>query len=310
MRSRRIRRPWWLAALALLAVIVVLLAYGVGETYWIDVKEYTFTSPDVPAGFDGTTIVLLTDIHRGPFFSESRVRSLVEQVNGLKPDLIVLGGDYVYRSTDYASSCFKELRALSAPLGRYAVLGNHDYGQYQKGEPGPDQVIQAMSDAGITLLRDDAVWVKKGKDRIRLGGVSDSQIDRPRFNPTLDGTSKSDLVILVSHEPDYAEKLPSDAVDLVLSGHTHGGQVVLPLLGPPATNTQLPARYAAGLFNYRGTMLEVTRGVGVVQPYYRLNCPPEIALLTLRRGPLPAVGAEPRPRTRRLISVWEAWRAW
>jgi predicted MPP superfamily phosphohydrolase len=285
MRSRRIRRAWWLVSLGLLAVIVVLLAYGVGETYWIDVKEYTFTSPDVPASFDGTKIVLLTDIHRGPFFSEGRVRSLVKRVNTLKPDLIVLGGDYVYMGTDYASSCFEELRSLSAPLGRFAVLGNHDYGQYAKGEHGPDQVIEAMNDAGITLLRDDALWVKKGGDQIRLGGVSDSQIDRPRFNPTLEGTSRSDLVILVSHEPDYAEKLPSGAVDLVLSGHTHGGQVAAFGKWAFYVPSEYGQRYRTGMVKNDVTTVIVSNGIGTSTiPPVRLCVRPQIVVVTLERG--------------------------
>ncbi|MFH0915713.1 MAG: metallophosphoesterase, partial [bacterium] len=108
--------------------MAAVLAYGFAESYRIEVKQFTVTSPDVPAGFDGTRIVLLTDIHRAAFFSQSRVRELVERVNALKPDLVVLGGDYVYANTDYEASCFAELALLEAPLGRFAVLGNHDYG--------------------------------------------------------------------------------------------------------------------------------------------------------------------------------------
>jgi predicted MPP superfamily phosphohydrolase len=285
MRSRRFRRRWRLAVVALLAVVVAVLAYGYGETYWIDVKDYTFTSPDVPVSFDGTRIVFVTDIHRGPFFSENRVRSLVERVNALEPDLVVLGGDYVYKGTGYAESCFKELEALSAPLGTYGVLGNHDYGDYKKGEDGPNPVIKAMSDAGITLLRDDAVWIEKDGARIRLGGVSDSQIDRPRFNATVQGTTKDDFVILVSHEPDYAEKLPADAVDLVLSGHTHGGQVAIFGKWAFYVPSDYGQKYRTGMVKNDVTTVIVSNGIGTSTiPPIRISVRPQIVAITLERG--------------------------
>ncbi len=125
-RTRR-RAIWKLAAVVVAAVIVVVAVYSYTETYRVEVKEYTFASPDVPAAFDGTSIVLLTDVHRSFYFSQKRVAGIVDQVNGLEPDLIVLGGDYVYGSEDYFASAFAELGRLEAPLGTFAVLGNHDY---------------------------------------------------------------------------------------------------------------------------------------------------------------------------------------
>ena len=268
-------------------VVLALLAYGIGETYWLVQKDYTFRSPDVPAEFDGVRIAFLSDIHRGPFFSESRVKSLVDRVNAMKPDLVLLGGDYVFMGTRYAESCLKELARLRAPLGVYGVLGNHDYGKRSGEDPsGPDVVIKAMTDAGITLLRDQGVWIGKDGARIRLGGVSDLSQDQPNLNPVITGTTQSDFVLLVSHEPDYAEHLPPDVVDLVLSGHTHGGQVTL--FGKWAFHvpSDYGQKYRTGVVKNNATTVIVSNGIGTSTiPPYRLFCRPQIVVVTLEHGP-------------------------
>lgn len=270
----------------MLVVIIAILAYGYAETYRVEVKEYTFTDADVPAAFDGTRIVLVTDIHRGPFFSQDRVRSLVERVNALEPDLIVLGGDYVYLDTEYAASCFAELEELQAPLGRFAVMGNHDYGSYKDGGDGPALVLQAIDETGITLLRDQAVWLEKGGDRIRLGGVSDSQVGRPRLGPVLEETTEDDFVLLVSHNPDYAEELPTGAVDLVLSGHTHGGQVSILGLWAPYVPSEYGQKYRTGLVTTDATTVIISNGIGTSTiPPIRLLTRPQIVVITLHPQP-------------------------
>jgi uncharacterized protein len=286
MKSKRSRRRWRLLVSAFFAIIILFVVYGFAETYWLEVKEYTFRSPDVPASFDGTRIVLVTDIHRGPFVSQDRVASWVKRVNALKPDLVLLGGDYVYLGTRYASSCFAELKNLEAPLGIYAVLGNHDYGDYTKGEDGPNPVVQAIKAAGITLLRDDAVWIKKGSERIRLGGVSDYSVDKPRFTPTVKDTSKDDLVLLLSHEPDYAEDLPAGAIDLVMSGHTHGGQVTLFGRWAFKVPSKYGQKYRTGMVKTDLTTVIISNGMGTSTiPPIRIFCRPQIVVITLERGP-------------------------
>ena len=281
---------------ALLTVIVAVLAYGYGETYWLQVKEYTFVHRDVPPAFNGLRIAFLSDIHRSPFFSQARVRSVVEQVNSLRPDLIVLGGDYVYLYTDYAASCFAELKNLEAPLGCYGVLGNHDYGKYTDGHHGPAEVIQAMAEAGITLLRDEAVWVERQGARIRLGGVSDYGVDRPSLARILESTAPHDFVILVSHQPDYAEELPQGAVDLVLSGHTHGGQITFFGLWAPYVPSQYGQKFRTGLVKTDKTTVIVSNGIGTsTVPPIRLFARPQIVIVTLKSSPssLRAQGALP-----------------
>jgi uncharacterized protein len=281
----RRRHIWGRLVAAFFIVVVLLVVYGFAETYWLTEKDYTYQSPHVPASFDGLKIVLLTDIHRGPFVSQERVHSLVHEVNALGPDLILLGGDYVYLGTRYASTCFKELADLNAPLGVYGVLGNHDYGKYVNGVGGPDPIIKGMKDAGITLLRDEGVWINKGGQRIRLGGVSDYSVDRPDLTETVKGTGPADLVLLLSHEPDYAEDLPEGAVDLVLSGHTHGGQVTV--FGKWAFHvpSKYGQKYRTGVVENDGTTVIVSNGTGTSTiPPIRIFCRPQIVVITLERG--------------------------
>lgn len=280
---RKGRRPGWVAVLITITVVVAaVLAYGFTETYRLEVKEYTFANPDVPDVFAGTRIALLTDIHRGPFFSQERVRSLVERVNSLEPDMVVLGGDYVYAKTGYAESCFAELRNLQAPLGVFAVLGNHDYGEHEEGVNGPNEVIRAIEEAGITLLFDSAVWIDKAGARIRIGGVSDLDEGRPRLKPILKDVDEDDFVLLVSHNPDYSERIPEDSIDLVLSGHTHGGQVSLFGLWSPYVPSKFGQKYRTGLVANDVTTVIVSNGVGTSSLIpIRLLVRPQIVMITL-----------------------------
>ncbi len=282
MRRKRSRIVWWILGLVF-AAVVAILAIGFGETYRLEIKEYTFACPDLPAEFDGVRVALVTDIHRGPFFSENRVGSLVERVNALEPDLILLGGDYVYLDTSYAASCFAELAGLQAPLGCFAVLGNHDYGTYDDGDNGPATVVQAIEEAGITLLRDEGIWLEYNGARIRLGGVSDYQVDRPRLGPVVDDTSEDDFVLLISHSPDFAEDLPAGAVDLVVSGHTHGGQVTLFGLWAPYIPSEYGQKYRTGMVTNEVTTVIISNGVGTSTiPPIRLFARPQIVLITLQ----------------------------
>ena len=287
--GRRLRRVW-LVVIAVVVVCAGLLAYGFVETYRVELKRYTYSSPDIPQAFDGARIVLLTDIHRGAFFSEKRVGRIVDQANALAPDLILLGGDYVYGNTDYESSCFSELARLEAPWGRFAVLGNHDYGEPQRlgGDDAKDPAlaVEAIAAAGIELLDDRGVWLEKDGERLRLGGVSDYQMADPDVEPTLEGTSAEDFVILLSHNPDYAEELPAEAVDLVLSGHMHGGQISFFGLYAFYLPSDYGQKYRTGVVENGSTTVIVSNGIGnSIVPPVRFFAPPQIVEITLERTP-------------------------
>lgn len=285
MFVRRLRRKWWLIALAVLVVVAGVLGYGFAETYRLETKEYTFTSPDLPKQFDGTRVVLVTDIHRGPFFSEERVRSLAERVNALDPDLVVLGGDYVYIHTNQAASCVDGLAALEAPLGCFAVLGNHDYGEHDDGIGGPEDVVRAFAGSDIMLLRNEATWIEKDGARIRIGGVGDYAEDIHDPGPTLQGTVSDDFVLLVSHSPDQAEHVPPDSVDLMLAGHTHGGQVTFFGLWAFHVGSDYGQKYRTGAVTNEATTVIISNGVGAsgILPI-RFFARPQIVVITLHRG--------------------------
>jgi predicted MPP superfamily phosphohydrolase len=260
------------------------LGYGFAETYRLEVKEYTFVSADLPEAFDGTRIAFVSDIHRGVFLSQERVRRLVDRVNALKPDLIVLGGDYVFANTDYEASCFEELARLNAPLGRFAVLGNHDYGEHDKDDANdPSGAIHGAHDAGITLLRNEGVWLQKDGERIRVGGVGDYTQDRPQIAPVLAGTVADDFVLLISHNPDFAEKIPTGMVDLTLAGHTHGGQVTIFGRWAFHVPSDYGQKYRTGVVTNDATTVIVSNGVGTstLVPI-RILARPQIVVVTLR----------------------------
>lgn len=262
-------------------MVVALLGYGYSETYRLEVKHYTFAAPDVPAAFDGLQIAFITDVHRSIFFTHGRIERIADRVNDLEPDLILLGGDYVYGSTSYGDSCFEALSRLRAPLGTYAVLGNHDYRVHDSDGRDPTRVLSAIEKTEITHLRNEGVWLEQAGERIRLGGAADFWGDEPALDPVIAGTSTDDLVILVSHNPDYAEELPAGAVDLVLAGHTHGGQVTFFGLWAPHVPSEYGQRYRTGLVRTDAATVVVSNGVGVIFPSVRFFARPQIVVVTL-----------------------------
>ncbi len=281
------------------AVLILLLVYSAIEPLLLRVRPVEIVSSDLPPTFDGLTIAFLTDIHHGPFFSRERVRHLVLRTNALAPDLILLGGDYVHRSSRYTVPVFKELAGLTAPLGVFGVLGNHDHWE------DADLSRQAMAQAGIHALDNSALWLERGDDvrqrggggeakrgddenrgheRIRLGGVADLLTDDPQWAPALDGTTAGDFVLVVAHNPDLAETLRDDHVDLMLSGHTHGGQVTAFGLWAPLIPSRYGQKYRTGLVSAPHTNVLVSNGIGTITPPLRFFAAPEIVLVTLRAG--------------------------
>jgi uncharacterized protein len=262
-------------------MVAVFVAYSLSESYRLEVKEYTYSSPEVPAAFDGTRIILLTDVHRAFYFSQQRIGRMVDRVNALEPDLIVLGGDYVYGSKDYEASAFAELGRLRAPLGTFAVLGNHDYAHPGDGVNDPEPSLDAAAQVGIPVLDNSGVWIVQEGQRLRLAGVSDLRETQPDLAPGLQGTAPGDLVILAAHEPDFAEQLQPGLVDLVLSGHTHGGQITLFGLWAPIVDSDYGQKYRTGVVHNDGTTVVVSNGVGAIFPPLRFFAPPQIVVVTL-----------------------------
>ncbi|MCX8032466.1 MAG: metallophosphoesterase [Thermoleophilia bacterium] len=271
------------AALVIFVALAAIMGYGYVETFRLEVKEYHVACPDLPESFAGIRVALVSDIHRSPFFSQQRVRAVVDRVNSLAPDLVVLGGDYVYLGTKYADSCFTELARLHAPLGCFGVLGNHDYESGANGtRAGPYATVKAAKNAGITLLLDQGIWLTREGRRIRLAGVTDYSVDKPDLEQALGDAGGGDFVILVSHNPDFVEEIPAGVVDLVLSGHTHGGQITFFGRWAPYVPSDYGQKYRTGLISQGPSSVIVSNGIGTSTiPPIRLGARPQIVLVTL-----------------------------
>jgi predicted MPP superfamily phosphohydrolase len=173
------------------------------------------------------------------------------------------------------------LGKLEARLGRYAVLGNHDNLNYRDNRDFQPFSLAALAEAGLTSLNNSGIWLERDGARLRLSGVGDLWTDRQDLDTALGNATLGDAVILLSHNPDFAEILGDRRVGLVLSGHTHGGQVVLPGLGAPIVPSRYGQKYLHGLVQGPLCQVFVTRGVGTITPPVRFLCRPEIVLITL-----------------------------
>ncbi|GAE89682.1 metallophosphoesterase [Acetivibrio straminisolvens] len=227
--------------LSILAACILILVYMLVEPYWLEITYIEIKDKDIPDSFDGKKIVYVSDIHHGPDFSRERVKNLVEKVNNLNPDIIFVGGDYIEKGKQYIKPCFEELRGLNASLGKFGVLGNHDY--YHNG----DLVRQSMKETGIVLLDNAAQWITYGSGRIKVCGVGYFNRYLYPIESYLEDVSEDDFVILLSHDPDYAENIRNYKIDIVLSGHTHGGQITLFGLWAPYIPSIYGQKYRTGM---------------------------------------------------------------
>ncbi len=248
--------------------------YGLFEAGWVRIDRPTLPLPRLPRCFDGTTVALLADIHHGPFVSLDYVKAVVRTTLALRPDLIVLGGDYSHRGGQYIRPCFDVLAGLTAPLGVYGVLGNHDYWN------GERATREGMVAAKVTELTNAGVWLSRGSERFRVAGIDDLWTGRPDVNAALADAKRDDACLLVSHNPDVAETLRDRRVGLILSGHTHGGQVVFPT-GAPFVPSRYGQKYLHGLVQAPETRVFVSRGLGTSSLPIRVGSRPEINLITL-----------------------------
>lgn len=230
----------------------------------------------LPRAFDGLTIVQISDLHFGPFVGPEEGRAVVDVVMGLKPQMVAITGDHASRATERETDLIVDVYSrLSAPLGVYAIMGNHDHWTNHAA------VDEAIRGTRVTLLRNTNVAVEQAGDVLYIAGVDDVWERQDDLPLALKGVPDQGLAILLAHEPDFADEASNDRrVALQISGHSHGGQVRLPGLGPLRLPS-LARRYPAGLFDVGSMRLYVNRGIGVVSPPVRFNCRPEVTLLEL-----------------------------
>jgi len=272
------RRAFLKSALAAAVPVspVMVASYGLYEAGSVRIERPTIALPNLPPAFDHLRIAFLADIHHGPYIGLDYVASIVRTTLALGPDLILLGGDYISKDASYAEPCFDLLSGLKAPLGVFGVLGSHDY------RHGLNEVKASFAAAKIEELTNRGVWLTRGSARLRLGGVDDLWYGKPDPRPAVDNATAEDACLLVSHNPDFAEKLWDSRVGLVLSGHTHGGQVYIPGYGAPIVPSRYGQKYLHGLVQAPVTQVYISRGLGTVTPPMRYNCRPELTLITLK----------------------------
>lgn len=278
MDRRKFLKGTGLATLGLAAASTV---YPFLEAKWCRVMRQIIPLPNLPASFRGTTIALLADIHHGPFVPLAYIRHVVALTNSLQADIVVLVGDYVHRHDHYIAPGIEELGKLQGALGRFAVRGNHDNQNYHGAHNFRPLSRAALADAKLPDLNNSGVWIERGSARLRICGVGDLWTDRQDLRTALGDATERDAVVLLSHNPDFVETIRDCRVGLVLSGHTHGGQIVLPGYGAPVVPSRYGQKYLYGLVQGPSCPVFVTRGVGTVTPPVRFNCRPEVVLITL-----------------------------
>lgn len=253
----------------LLSSCASLSQNGVGR-----VKHYSFAHEDVPAGFDGYKIAFISDTHYPSLFNHKRLGKLVRRLKREDADVLLLGGDYV-TSDDYMNELFDSLSTVKPVDGVYAVLGNHEK-RYE------EMAVQAMDDYGVVLLADSVVPLSREDDVIYLVGIYDSFDYNPLVVQPEELVDAEAFVLMLCHTPDYAEQSLTTA-DIVLSGHTHGGQVSLFGLYTPVKNTQYGNRFLRGMNRTTsGASVITTNGVGTSRRKVRFCVPSEIVLVTLK----------------------------
>lgn len=269
--------------------VVALSAYGVANSYPPPtLTRLPLSLPELPESLEGLRVVLLSDLHRGPAIGKAYLDSVVSQVNALKPDLVLMPGDFVARSSAYYPDVTAVLRNLRPSIASLATLGNHDHWE------GADGCRLALERAGIVMLQNRSLTL--GADRLLsersgpglcLAGVDDLGAGQPDIVAALARTTPEVPTLLLSHNPDLAEAKATLAcpgrVDLQLSGHTHGGQVVLPGVGPVVSGSRYGLKYMRGWCQGPRWPVFVTRGVGASLLRLRVGASPEIVLFELQR---------------------------
>lgn len=252
------------------------------ERHWVEIREIEIHSNRIPSSFHGVRIVQFSDLHFGFYMDTSDLKKIAQQINATKPDLICFTGDLIDKefTKKDANQVANILKQLKSPLGKYAILGNHDYW-------GDSRLVQeCLQEAGFQILMNDCVRISKGTEYIYLSGLDDVMEGLPDIEKVMKKWSQDQQKyhIILVHEPDFAEVISEYPIDLQLSGHSHGGQINFPVIGPLIT-PPISQKYPLGLYekiNNKNLTLYTNRGLGTTILPLRFFCRPEITVFTLR----------------------------
>jgi uncharacterized protein len=247
------------------------------EPFMLAIERQEIYLRRLPPALDGLRLVHLSDFHYGPLTDSRHLERAVKAANDLRPDLIALTGDYISQDRIYAAPCAELIGRLKARFGVYAVLGNHDHWTDAA------LITDLFRAEGVTVLVNEGLRLDLAGESFWLAGVNDTMVGLEDISLALAGSSDSEMRLLLAHNPIILRRAARAGVDLVLSGHTHGGQVTL---RPEKNRSGKPRRrLLRGLGRRGNTQIYVTRGLGTVVLPIRYGCPPEVSVLELHSMP-------------------------
>lgn len=268
----------WAGAAAVVGTAGAAVYGGVFEAWDYELTETVVRVKDLPERFEGFRVVQVSDVHHGRLVPIEEVRRVVELANSARADMVALTGDYTTSLKRYVEPCAEALADLRAPEGVWAVLGNHDHNT-----DGP-LTREALGRRGIEVLTNQNTTLRRGADVLQLAGADDWGWGKADFARAVQGLDRSRPTLMLSHEPMALDVPETRGVSLILSGHTHGGQVSLPFVGAPAAYAWKHLKYLRGVYEEGGTQLYVSRGTGMIGVPVRLGARPEVAVLRLQRA--------------------------
>jgi predicted MPP superfamily phosphohydrolase len=268
---------------------------GIVNSRKLELVKLHINLDNLPTVFNGFKIGQITDIHAGPLVPRDLIKEGVDLVMSSQPDLIVLTGDFINGATKilwttygrfkekHYQYCIEELSRLNAPLGVFACLGNHDF---WSGPEVADKVANGLKNIGVRVLRNESQALKRGDESLEIIGVDDYWGGSYSLSNALKEVPERTCRILISHNPDVNEDIENlkENIDLIISGHTHGGQIVLPLVGALYMPSPFGQKYLAGLVRDGNRQTYVSRGLGLFFVPIRLNCSPDVSVLTLSQA--------------------------
>ena len=274
----------WLLIIFIILFLIIVYARYVG-TMGLVTKEYTIKDKDIAEGFDGIKIVHFSDLHYNRAISINKVKSIILEINQIKPDIVVFTGDLVDKDATITDKDYNDLTNLflkiDAKYGKYAVMGNHDYIKDS------EKVINVFNESNFKFLDNDYdIIFNKDNEKIFIGGlntVSYKMDDIDKTMSYLNDDNEISYKIVLVHEPDIASKIVKDySVNLILAGHSHNGQIRLPIIGPIYT-PEYAKKYYDNYYDIDGTSLYISSGIGVSSINYRLWNHPSINLYRLNK---------------------------
>ncbi|MFL5329576.1 MAG: metallophosphoesterase [Gemmataceae bacterium] len=256
------------------------------EPTWLEINRFEVSIADLPDSFDGFRIVQISDMHCGRHLPPGYLDDAISRAGAESADVIALTGDFVHKGFRHVEEAADSLTGLSAKHGVYAVLGNHDHSiRNALGVRRYRHLSQTITDAlaarGVRVLENESVTLRRGDEELHLAGVDDLWSRRCDVDQAFEGLNSATPRVLLAHNPRTIERLSDHRCDLMLSGHTHGGQVNFAKFGR-VTLSKKAKRYAAGLYRHGPTQLYVNKGVGC-GVRFRYGVRPEVAVFQLRR---------------------------